>query len=300
MATLKNYNYSIQGEQPELAQQPIDVEKHIVEKYRKENDPATTTEYHLFKLVGNTRKGSVYIPNIDDALNPETKKVERMRLLSGVSSVWIKDQDKLDPVYIRNNGRSLIFPRGTRILRIPAYDETALFFARNCSHNIGNPNRKTGSRFEFYEYDPAAIEKEQLERESLAIDMAIEARQAKSEDMRKHALFLGISLTNSVGLPKTDEGIRVEYQRYANRNPEYFKQTLGSKEVNISYLVKMAISDSKIEIGREPGKIYWSNGGGLITAIAPKEDPVKALVNLALSNTDERKAFKDQLQSKAK
>ena len=149
-------------------------------------------------------------------------------------------------------------------------------------------------------YEPAAIEKEQLERESLAIDMAIEARQAKSEDMRKHALFLGISLTNSVGLPKTDEGIRVEYQRYANRNPEYFKQTLGSKEVNISYLVKMAISDSKIEIGREPGKIYWANGGGLITAIAPKEDPVKALVNLALSNTDEGKSFKDQLQSKAK
>lgn len=300
MATLKNYNFSINGEQPELAQKPIDVEQHIVDKYRKENDPATTTEYHLFKLVGNTRKGSVYIPNIDDAYNPETKQVERMRLLSGVPSVWMKDQEKLDPVYIRNNGRSLIFPRGTRMLRIPSYDTTALFFARNCSHNIGNPNRKTGSRFEFYEYDPAAIEKEQLERESLAIDMAIEARQAKSEDMRKHALFLGISLTNSVGLPKTDEGIRVEYQRYANRNPEYFKQTLGSKEVNISYLVKMAISDSKIEIGREPGKIYWANGGGLITAIAPKEDPVKALVNLALSNTDEGKAFKDQLQSKAK
>ena len=300
MATLKNYNFSINGEQPELAQKPIDVEQHIVDKYRKENDPATATEYHLFKLVGNTRKGSVYIPNIDDAYNPETKQVERMRLLSGVPSVWMKDQEKLDPVYIRNNGRSLIFPRGTRMLRIPSYDTTALFFARNCSHNIGNPNRKTGSRFEFYEYDPAAIEKEQLERESLAIDMAIEARQAKSEDMRKHALFLGISLTNSVGLPKTDEGIRVEYQRYANRNPEYFKQTLGSKEVNISYLVKMAISDSKIEIGREPGKIYWANGGGLITAIAPKEDPVKALVNLALSNTDEGKSFKDQLQSKAK
>ena len=300
MATLKNYNFSINGEQPELAQKPIDVEQHIVDKYRKENDPATATEYHLFKLVGNTRKGSVYIPNIDDAYNPETKQVERMRLLSGVPSVWMKDQEKLDPVYIRNNGRSLIFPRGTRMLRIPSYDTTALFFARNCSHNIGNPNRKTGSRFEFYEYDPAAIEKEQLERESLAIDMAIEARQAKSEDMRKHALFLGISLTNSVGLPKTDEGIRVEYQRYANRNPEYFKQTLGSKEVNISYLVKMAISDSKIEIGREPGKIYWANGGGLITAIAPKEDPVKALVNLALSNTDGGKSFKDQLQSKAK
>ena len=96
------------------------------------------------------------------------------------------------------------------------------------------------------------------------------------------------------------DGIRVEYQRYANRQPEYFKQTLGTKQVDISYLVKMAITDSKIEIGREPGKIYWSNGGGLITAIAPKENATEALVNLALSNTEEGKLFLEQLQKNAK
>lgn len=300
MATLKAYQYAMNGEQGQKQTGISTSEDQYVEKLRGDIDPLTQTKYHLFKLVGNTRKGSVYIPNVDDVYNPETKKVERIRLLSGFGSIWMKDQKDLTPDYIRMNSRTLVFHRGARVLRIADHDTTALEFARVCNFNIGNANRKTGSKFEFYEYDPAQMEKEELERESFGLEMALEAKLAKVEDMMKHAQFLGISLVNEFGIPKSAEGVRTEYQRYANRNPKYFKETMGSKEVDVNYLVKSALADAKIDVGKEPGKAYWANGGGMITAYAPKENPVKVLVDLALTNSKEGKQFLEQLQNSVK
>src|SRR5690606_13613755 len=229
------------------------------------NEPPAT-KWHIFKLKNTNRKGGVYIPNIDDVVNPKTGKVERIRLLSGVESIWVKDQKDLTKEYIQQNGRSLQFPRGVKILRIAEHDSAALEFARLCNANIGNPKRVSSSKFEFYEYDPAKEEKEALEREELEIEMAILAKQAAPESMRKHASFLGIKMINDLGLAKGDDGIRREYVVYAKRNPKYFKATLGTPQVEISWLVKNAIANSRIEIGREPGKIYWANGGGMICA----------------------------------
>ncbi len=41
-----------------------------------------TSEWVIFKLVNTKKKGRVYIDCINDAWNPDSKKVERMRLLS--------------------------------------------------------------------------------------------------------------------------------------------------------------------------------------------------------------------------
>lgn len=297
MAKLSDVQFSMQGED---AATPQHRHKHsapapsptIYEKAANNNG----VQYHVFKLVSNTRKGGVHVPGIDDVLNPATGKMERVRLLMGVDTIWLKEQKDITPEYARNNQRSLSFLRGTKILRIPDYDHTALEFARVTRHNIGAPSNKTGSHFEFYEYNPAKEQEEALRKEELEIEMAILAKGMSVEKMRKHAAFLGLRLIDDLGIAKTDDGIRREYIVYAKRYPEYFQRTVESKEVEYAWLIKRAVLDGKLEIGREPGRVYWSNGGGLIGSYSKSEQPEKYLLNLALSNNEEGRIFKERLQ----
>ncbi len=291
MAKLSDVQFSLSGEQKNTEALSLG-EQEIVTELRQDRG----VRYHIFKLLANTRKGGVHVPGVDDVINPATGKMERIRLLSGVDTIWVKEQKDITPEYVRNNMRSLTFVRGTKILRIPEWDTTALEFARITRHNVGSSSNKTGSHFEFYEYDPAREQEEMFKREALELEMVILAKEMPAEKMRKHAAFLGIRLIDDLGLPKTDDGLRREYMVYAKRNPEYFQKTKDSKEIDIMWMIKRGILDSKIEIGREPGKIYWSNGGGLIGVMSKQDTPEKYLLNLALTNTQEGEAFRDQLK----
>lgn len=291
MAKLSDVQFSLRGEQKNTEALSLG-EQEIVTELRQDRG----VRYHIFKLLANTRKGGVHVPGIDDVINPATGKMERIRLLLGVDTIWVKEQKDITPEYVRNNMRSLSFVRGTKILRIPEWDTTALEFARITRHNVGSSSNKTGSHFEFYEYDPAREQEEMFRRESMELEMAILAKEMPAEKMRKHAAFLGIRLIDDLGLPKTDDGLRREYMVYAKRNPDYFQKTKDSKEIDIMWMIKRGILDSKIEIGREPGKIYWSNGGGLIGVMSKQDTPEKYLLNLALTNTQEGEAFRDQLK----
>ena len=299
MAKLSDVQFALQGENPAVPQHR---QKHE-EAQRPLLEELQTAQinqgvkYHVFKLVSNTRKGGVHVPGIDDVINPETGKMERVRLLSGVDTIWLKQQKDITPEYAKNNLRSLSFVRGTKILRIPEWDHTALEFARLTRHNIGSPSNKTGSHFEFYEYNPAREQEEMLRREEMEIEMAILAKGVDVEKMRKHAAFLGLRLIDELGMPKTDDGIRREYIIYAKRYPDYFQKTVESKEVELSWSIKRAILDGKIEIGREPGRVYWANGGGLIGSFSVKnESAEKYLLNLATTNSEEGRIFKERLQ----
>lgn len=291
MAKLSDVQYSLNGDLKSQGQ--TEGEKVVINEIR--DVTPTGVKYHIFKLVANTRKGGVHVPGIDDVINPATGKMERIRLLTGVDTIWLKEQKDVTPDYARMNQRNLSFVRGTKILRIPDYDHTALEFARLTRHNIGSPANKTGSHFEFYEYNPEREQQELLRKEELEIKMAILAQGMAAEKMKKHAAFLGIRLIDDLGLPKSEEGLRREYMIYAKRNPEYFEKTVESKEIEVAWLVKKAILDSKLEIGREAGKVYWANGGGFITAIPKNENIESYLVNLALTNTEEGREFKDRL-----
>jgi hypothetical protein len=296
MAKLSDVQYSLRGEQKNTEALSLG-EQELVTEIRQQSEGGI--KYHIFKLINRTRRGGVHVPGIDDVINPATGKMERVRLLSGVDTIWVKEQKDITPEYVRNNLRSLSFVRGTKILRIPEWDTTALEFARITRHNVGSASNKTGSQFEFYEYDPAREQEELFKREALELEMAILAKEMPADKMRKHAAFLGLRLIDDLGMPKTDDGLRREYMVYAKRNPDYFQRTKDSKEIDIMWLIKRAILDSKIEIGREPGKIYWSNGGGLIGVMSKQDTPEKYLLNLALTNSQDGESFRDQLQKTA-
>ncbi|MES1226592.1 MAG: hypothetical protein ABUT20_64555 [Bacteroidota bacterium] len=304
MSKLSDVQFSQQGEVVTRVREVKDINKIAgLVKYPKDKDGKiiypSGKQWYLFKLVDNNRKGGVYIPNIDDVKNPETGVVERARLLSGVSSIWVKDQKDLSPDYIKQNGRSIEFPRGHKMLRVSADDATMLYYARVTNSNVGNPDKVKSSRFEFYEYDFAAAENEAFEKEQLAFEVETMARTEKPEAMRKHAAFLGVRMVNDIGEVKTDEGVRREYARIAKQNPEYFKRTRNTAQIEISWLVRRAIAEGIIDIGSVPGQILWANGGGVICVLPQTMNPQDVLTELALTNNEEGIRFKEQLKQVA-
>lgn len=304
MSTLEHVEFSRQGEHPPVLQeQPI----NDVPKYEPLALPAEQglnghhnvqyeKEYVIFKLVIKTRNGGITIPNIDDVINPNTGKVERMRLLAGVDSIWLKDQKDIPKEYAERNARNIYFPRGAKFVRIDKDDNTMLEFARLTRHNIGSPKRRSGSKAEFYEYDPLAEAKAAEEKEFMELEMAIKAKEMPVAKMKKHASFLNINFINELGLPKPDEKLRAEYMLYAKRNPDFFKRTADTEQVDIQYAIKMAILEAKIDIGRQPGTAFWANSNGIICRIPPNKNPLEYLTELAMTNSPEGRAFKDQIK----
>ncbi len=301
MATLQHVHYTLNGEP--LVKKKLGKDLSGLVTYPKDKDGnivyPTGKAMYIFKLADSNKKGGVRLASTDDVKNPKTGGTERIRLLNGVDTIWVREQKDLPKDYEKTNWVELRFFRNQKMMRIPADNKSALEFVRMCNSNVGNPNRIQGKgiRQEFYEYDAAIAETEAFERETLEVEMAMLAKNAKSDEMKKHASFLGISMANALtGEPKSDDGIRREYVIYAKRNPEYFEQTLKSPSVEIAWLVRKAIGEGLIEIGREPGKAFWAKNGGYIGTYPQGQNPHNFLIDLAQMTTKDGIEFKEQLK----
>jgi hypothetical protein len=291
MATLKNVEESQQKQVETESYVPPALEAPVT---------ALVTEYIIYKLVDSKKKGRVYIDGIDDVINPGTKKLERIYLITGAHSIWSSDLVELlkDKDYMRRNRRSLMF-EGC-ICRIPSWDERAIEYAKVTRHNIGSPNRKSGSKYEFFEYNPAKQQEEALKKEMFELDMAIKAKEMPVDKMKKLATYLGIIFYDELGQPKSEDGIRRELMLKAKKDPITFEKYLESKEVEIAYMVKKAILDNLIDLGSQNGNAIWGKGQGFIAKIPQARKPQEYLTELAMTNSDDGKRFLEQLQTMVK
>lgn len=254
--------------------------------------------YVVFKLV-KKRKGRVYVDGIcDNVMNPKTKRRERIYLLQGADSIWqsaltelLKDKD-----YVKNNRRSLFFEDG--VMRIRTIDDTALEFARLNTKNVGKQRSGSG-KWDFYEYDAAEEQKAALARENKEIEMMLLAKQMEPTKMKKLAAFFGVRFVDDIGMPIGDDGVRTELIRIARRDPFKFEKYIDSSEVEVSWLVKRAILDAKIDLTGQAGNALWADGKGFICKVPADRRPYEYLTELAMTNSDEGRKFKEQLQSVA-
>lgn len=209
-------------------------------------------------------------------------------------SIWQSELIELlkDKEYVKRNRRSLLFDDG--ILRVKKDDERALEFARATKHNV--KDKKSGSgKFDFYEYDAGAEQKERLKKELKEVDMIIKAKEMKVDAMKKLAAFFGVRFTDEIGMPIGDDGIRTELILKAKHDPYTFEKYLDSDEVNVSYLVKRAILDAKVDIDNNSAR--WADGKGFIAKIPADRKHYEYLTELAMTNSEEGKKFKEQLQT---
>jgi hypothetical protein len=220
--------------------------------------------------------------------------MERIRLLRGYPSIWVVDQKGLEKSFVEQNRRSLIFDR--RVLRVPDYDIEALEFLSLCNANLDNANRKGTRKVTFFQWNPQRTAELERAKRVAKVEAIKYASLASDEEMRKHCNFLGISFVDDLGMPKSMEALRNDYELYAEAQPNKFMQSAGSKEVEIAFIVKKALIDNKIDTTTKRGSAYWSNNGGFICKIPADKKPQNYLVDFAMFPQDESKAFLEQLK----
>lgn len=289
--SLNDTNLSSQ-EEPQLFENFVE----NAHKLGADNDNPES-EWVIFKLVSNARRGRVNIDGQDDVFNPKTGKVERIRLVSGVESIWVKDQKDLTEDYIKRNKRTLQFE--DRVLRLPKWDISAIEFARITRHCVDNANRKSGSKHEFFEYNPKKQAEAAMQKEMLAIDAMQKLFELEIPKMTKIALFEGVQFFDELGERKSDTQIRRDLALKVKQNPERFLGIVDDPSVEISYLIAKAIKDGKLEVGREAGKIYYANGG-FIMSYPTNSNAKSALVDFATSKTKEANEFLENLKQLVK
>lgn len=259
-----------------------------------EGGSADEHRYIIFRLV-KKKKGRTYVDGCcDNVLNPKTNRRERIWLLNGADSIWQSDLKELlkDKDYLRSNRRSLTFENG--VCRIPTWDERAVEFARATTKNVGKVRNANG-KFDFYEYDAEVEQVERLKKQMLKIDMVVKAKEMPLDKMKKLASFLGISFIDELGMPKGDDGVRAELMIKADNHPELFSKYIDSEEVDVQYMVKKAIIDTKIDLTGQSGNALWAGGKGFICKIPVGRKPFEYLTELAMTNSDEGRNFKEQL-----
>ena len=290
-ATLTNVQQSMNGsEGGSLNLEPLPELVSSDDTVFENEKPNPQKEFYIYRMKGG-RRGPVSIDGIEDVIDPATGKTRRARLLTGVSTIWMDEQVNLDKDYVNRNRRSLVFHN--RILKVSAHDETALLFLDLHNGNVDVKKKIRYCRFQFEKHDPLKAA-QQAEQQAMAeFDAMQKALTCDYEIAKKHASFLGVRFTDEFGELKPEKMIRYEYAQKAKANPEFFHKTFDSEQVEVSYMVRRAVSQSKIMVNGD--KIYWGTGG-FICSVPPAVNPTKHLIDFALTRTKEANDFLSQLK----
>ena len=265
-----------------------------------ETDNIPQRQYVVFRLVRKKQR-RLWLDGIcDNCYNPKTKETERAYLIRGTKSIWqsdltdlIKDMDKPNS-YISKNRIGLLFKDG--ICRIPITEKNQLEFARVNTNNVGK-NRNGAGKYSFYEYDAQSEQALRLEKQMHRIKMITKANEMPEDKVKKVAVFMGISLVDELGYPKTPDGIRSELMIKADLQPEAFERLVDSKEVEVSWMVRKAILDAKIDLTAQQGTALWAGGKGFIGKVPSNRKAYEYLTELAMTNSDEGRQFLEQLKT---
>lgn len=256
-----------------------------------------TQQYVVFRLVNKKVKRLTLDGISHDVLNPKTKEYETMRLIRGAKSIWTTELTELlkDKDYVNKNRIGLQFLDG--ICRIAMHEKNKLEFARNHPSNVGK-RRNGAGKYDFYEYDAAEEQKMRHDARITRIKTIQTISDMEGSKMQKLALFLGVKpYDDEVGLPRNEDGFRTELLILADTKPEIVNRYLGSQEVEVAYLVRKGIMDGKIDLGGQTGNAIWAGNAGFIGKIPSGRKPIEYLTELAMTNSNEGRTFKEQLES---
>lgn len=256
--------------------------------------PVPEKRFVILRLV-KKRRGRVWIDGIaNNILNPNTKRRERVYLLNGADSIWQSDLIELlkDKDYYRRNRRSLLFENS--ICRIPIEDERAIEFSKVCPYNVGK-NRTGSGKYDFYEYDALEEQKARAEKQNFKLKTVLKVNEMGSEQVKKLAGFLGIKFVDDIGMPIGEEGVKNELLILADTRPEVVAKYIDSREVDVAWLVRKALTESLIDISNN--NAIWASGKGFIAKIPSARKPYEFLIELAMNQTvEDGRKFLEQLK----
>lgn len=298
MATLKNVQDSLSPANDKTLNEVLGTDSNFQSAILEPTVPPKQG-YVIFRLVKKKQRRLRIDGICDNCFNAKTGETERAYLVRGAKSIWqsdltdlIKDIDKPNS-YMSKNRLSLLFEDG--ICRIPITEKNQIEYARVNIHNVGK-NRSGAGKFDYYEYDANEEQKFRLEKQMQRINLITKISTMAEDKMKKIAAFVGVSFVDELGYPKGMDGVRSELMVKSDTQPELIERYIDSKEVEISWMVRKAILDAKIDLTAQAGTALWAGGKGFIARIPSTRKAYEYLTEFAMTNSDEGRTFKEQLE----
>lgn len=254
----------------------------------------------IFVLDNPTMKGNVMIDLVDDVVftDPKTgeKKTRRMRVIRGATSIWQDEQGSMPKEHVSKvqNQITLNFSRGRCV--VPVHETMKIQAALISNRNTDNPDRVGHKNITFHEWNPEKQALEEEKRQNLIIEAMQIAATAKYEDLLQHALYLAVPVVDEMGISLSPTSVRTAYSKKAMNEPEKFLNSIHSPVVKTAHLVRRAIAEAKIDLGKQPNQAFWVDGG-FIATVPQGRDSVDFLIEFAMLQTDDSQKFVHQLKA---
>ncbi len=275
--------------------------------------PLTEAESRIFILSNDKRKGTVSLDVEEDVIDPDRVKkdpitgkpdystaVRRMRLLRGAQSIWFDEQPPtvFPQSYVNKNVLTLDFNRGKCIIPInqPLMIKAAELTMRNTANKEKYGAKARAKDIYFYEWNPAVLNAKAIAEENDVIKAMQLAMTTPLAEMIPHASYLNIQFQDEQGVPLNEEALRTAYIKYAKNNADKFLKSVHSPTVKVAHLVRKAITDGKIDLGKQAGAAYWVDGG-FISTLPQGRDAVEYLIEFAMTHGEGNIAFANQLRT---
>ena len=258
-----------------------------------------TQENRIFKLSNDKRQGTVSIDVEEDVIDPASGMQRRMRLLRGAQSIWLDEQPPLvfPKSYVDKNTLTLDFHKGVMI--VPIHEPLKIKAAEITNSNMSVRKAAGASAkhkpFYFYEWNPAEQNRKGLEDQNNIIKALNLASSTPIEEIIPHAQYLGIQFSDEMGVPFDDDAIRMAYSRKAMEDAPKFLSSIHSPVVKMSHMVRKAIDKGFIDLGKQPGAAYWTDGG-FISTLPQGRDSVEYLIEYAMLHGEPNAMFANLLR----
>ncbi len=259
----------------------------------------TKTENRIFLLSNDKRRGTVSLDVEEDTIDPATGKERRMRLLRGAQSIWFDEQPpSVFPAnYVAKNIMTLDFDAGR--LMIPVRDPLRAKAAELTMRNQAN-QKKYGDQakpkdYYFFEWNPVEQNKKAIQEENDIIKAMQLAMTTPIDEVIAHAKYLNIQFQDEQGVSLNPEALRSAYIRVAKNQATKFLNSVQSPVVKMSHLVRTAIDKGLIDLGKQVGTAYWTDGG-FISALPEGRDAIEYLIEFAMTYGDANTLFANQLR----
>lgn len=261
--------------------------------------PVTDVESRIFILSNDKRRGTVSLDVEEDVIDPATDKVRRMRLLRGAQTIWFDEQPPtvFPQSYVNKNTLSLEFNKGTCIIPInePMKIKAAELTMRNVANKQKYGQRAKAKDIYFYEWNPKEQNEKAIKEEDDVIKAMGLAFNTPLAEMIPHAQYLNIQFQDEMGVPLDEPALRAAYIKVAKNRATQFLSSIHSPTVKVAHMVKKAIDTGKIDLGKQPGAAYWTDGG-FISTLPEGRDAVAYLIEFAMTHGDANTAFSNQLR----
>lgn len=220
------------------------------------------------------------------AIDEETGRNRRWRCLKGIDTIWVEEQDGIEPNY--SDYEDLIFVYGKMLVKGWEKNKLAALFAQDGFE--GKKYRKANSKTIYRLVD----EEKELESALDSFDIEFEAlktaKECSDEEMLAFAYVLGINIVSNT------KQIRREFISKAKANPRYFLKHFVDPKNQIAYLVHKASTNNIISTSIIEGKLVWSESRKVIMDAPKGSDISQDIAKLVMQGNEEATRLVEQLK----